>query len=247
MERNGRLEFDDLAKSSFQSLYAPVEINNIKLEMIIDTGSPVTLIAENIIESLGVGLSDVSRFESTLSAADGNKMSIKGQIKVNIKIGKTELKQDAIVRKLGKLKGIIGMDFLQNHKCQLKLSEVKLVIGQQSFNLRKHYNTNVVALSRIPVSKCKRELCRECYPNIDPYFQCQTEENVECRVCDQTHPGFCPAVMAKENELLETIISTDTETSQGQSSEPNWFDFWSKQEIKIIQENEPAIGEMTMP
>jgi hypothetical protein len=59
---------------------------------------------------------------------------------------KTELKQDAIVTKLGKVKGIIGMDFLQNHKCQLKLSEVKLVIGQQSFNLRKHYNTNVVAL-----------------------------------------------------------------------------------------------------
>jgi hypothetical protein len=28
--------------------------------------------------------------------------------------------------------------------------------------------------------------------------------------------------MAEENELLETIISTDTETSQGQSSEPNW-------------------------
>jgi hypothetical protein len=80
-------------------------------------------------------------------------------------------------------------------------------------------------LSILIVSKCKRELCREYYPNSDPYFQGQTEEN----------------------ELLETIISTDTETSQGQSSEPNWFDFWSKQEIKIIQENEPAIDEMTMP
>jgi hypothetical protein len=53
--------------------------------------------------------------------------------------------------------------------------------------------------------------------------------------------------MAEENELLETIISTDTETSQGQSSEPNWLDFWSKQEFKIMQENDPAIGEMTMP
>ena len=79
MKINERLEFDDSAKSSFQSLYAPVEINNIKLEMLIDTGSPVTLIAENIIESLGVGLSDLSRVESTLSAADGNTMSIKGK------------------------------------------------------------------------------------------------------------------------------------------------------------------------
>ena len=167
--------------------------------MIIYTGSPATLIAENIIESIGV---DLSRVESTLSTADGNTMSVKGQIKVNIKIDKTEFKQDAIVTKLGKLKGIIGMGFLQNHKCQLKLSEAKLVIGQQSFNLRKHNNNTADALSRIPVRKCKREVCRECYPNSDPYFQGQTEENVECRVCDQTHPGNCPAVMAEENELL---------------------------------------------
>jgi hypothetical protein len=84
----------------------------------------------------------------------------------------------------------------------------------------------------------------ECYPNSDPYFQGQTEDNVECRVCDQTHPGYCPAVMAEENELLETIISTVTDTSQGPSSEPNWLDFWSKQEIKIMQENDPSIGEI---
>jgi hypothetical protein len=51
--------------------------------MIIYTGSPATLIAENIIESIGV---DLSRVESTLSTADGNTMSVKGQIKVNIKI-----------------------------------------------------------------------------------------------------------------------------------------------------------------
>lgn len=65
MKRNESLGFDDLANSSFQSLYAPVEINNIKLEMLIDTGSPVTSIADNIIESLGVGLSDLSRVETT--------------------------------------------------------------------------------------------------------------------------------------------------------------------------------------
>lgn len=106
----------------------PVEINNIKLEMLIDTSSPVTLIAENIIESLGVGLSDLSRVESTLSAADGNKMSIKGQIKVNIKIGTIDIKQDAIVTKLGKLTGIIGMDFLRNHKCELKLTTCKNIV-----------------------------------------------------------------------------------------------------------------------
>lgn len=105
-------------------------------------------------------------------------------------------------------------------------------------------HTNADALSRIPVRKCKREICRECYPNSDPHFQGQTEENVECQVCKQTHPGDCPAVMAEENELLETSINTVTETSQGQSSEPNWLDFWIKQDIKIMQENDPAIGEV---
>lgn len=108
--------------------------------MLIDTGSPVTLLAENITESLGVGLSDLTRVDSTLSAADGNKMSIKGQMKIPIKIGKTGFQQNVIVTKLGKLKGIIGMDFLQDHKCDLKLSEAKLVIGNQNIKLKKHNN-----------------------------------------------------------------------------------------------------------
>lgn len=138
---NEKLEFVDFARDSLHSLYMPVEINNTKLEMLIDTGSPVTLLAENIIESLGVGLSDLSKVESTLSAADGNKMSIKGQIKVNLKIDQSQYRQNTIVTKLGKLKGIIGKDFLQSNKCDLKLSEAKLVIGQQTVKLRKHNNS----------------------------------------------------------------------------------------------------------
>ena len=109
--------------------------------MLIDTGSPVTLISENLIESLGVGPSDLSRVESTLSAADGNKMSVKGQINLSIKIGKSNFQQNTIVTKLGKLKAILGMDFLQNHNCELKLSEAELVIGHQNVKLKKHKNT----------------------------------------------------------------------------------------------------------
>ncbi|CAG2211125.1 unnamed protein product [Mytilus edulis] len=150
---NEKLEFVDLARDSLHSLYMPVEINNTKLEMLIDTGSPVTLLAENIIESLGVGLSDLSKVESTLSAADGNKMSIKGQIKVNLKIDQSQYRQNTIVTKLGKLKGIIGMDFLQNNKCDLKLSEAKLVIGQQTVKLRKHNNSTCARVKLWPDGK----------------------------------------------------------------------------------------------
>ena len=107
-------------------------------------------------------------------------------------------------------------------------------------------HTNADALSRMPSRKCKKEDCSECYPKCRPFFQSQTEENVECRVCNQTHSGDCPAVMAEETEFLNSIVSTitETETSQSQNSEPNWLDFWSLQEIKIMQENDPAIGDI---
>ncbi|CAC5403198.1 unnamed protein product [Mytilus coruscus] len=63
----------------YPSLYVPVEINKIKIDMLIDTGSPVTILYENLIITVDLGTSGLSRVESTLSAADGNKMKIKGQ------------------------------------------------------------------------------------------------------------------------------------------------------------------------
>ena len=43
--------------------------------------------------------------------------------------------------KLGKLRAILGMDFFQNHNCELKLFDAELVIGNQNVELKNHTNT----------------------------------------------------------------------------------------------------------
>ncbi|CAC5426233.1 unnamed protein product [Mytilus coruscus] len=63
----------------YPSLYVPVEIIKIKIDMLIDTGFPVTILSKNLIKKVDLGTPGLSRVESTLSAADGNKMKIKGQ------------------------------------------------------------------------------------------------------------------------------------------------------------------------
>ena len=99
--------------TTFSSFFLPVEINKVKIDFLIDTGSPVTLISEKIIENLGIGSSGLSGVASTLSTADGNNMKVLGQIKCKMKIGTKFFDHELIVTQLGKLKGIIGMDFLQ--------------------------------------------------------------------------------------------------------------------------------------
>ncbi|CAG2243575.1 unnamed protein product [Mytilus edulis] len=109
--------------------------------MLIDTGSPVTILSENLIKKVDLGSSGLSRVESTLSAADGNKMKIKGQAVCEIKIGNNEFQHKIIFTKLGKLEGILGMDFLKCYECEIKLAEAKFLIAKQVINLKQHFST----------------------------------------------------------------------------------------------------------
>ena len=125
--------------------FITVEINSLKLDMLVDTGSPVTIISLEIAEMLGIRSSELSRVATTLLTADGNKMDIKGKVKCKMKIDKIFVEQDVIVAQLSKLKGIIGMDFFQQHKCNLKLSESKISIDNTDVKL-KIMNQNVFVL-----------------------------------------------------------------------------------------------------
>ncbi|CAG2225233.1 unnamed protein product [Mytilus edulis] len=103
-------------------------------------------------------------------------------------------------------------------------------------------HSNADGLSRIPARKCKKDDCKQCFP--DSIVQSQTEENANCRICNRIHPGSCPAVMTEENSLLNTIVCSVIDNTPDQNLDPNWLDFWSMEEIKNMQEEDPAIGDM---
>ena len=75
--------------------FITVEINSLKLDMLVDTGFPVTIISHEIAEMLGIRSSELSRVATTLLTADGNKMDIKGKVKCKMKIDKIFVEQDA--------------------------------------------------------------------------------------------------------------------------------------------------------
>ena len=122
--------------SSGCSFYIPVEVNKIKLNMLVDTGSPVTIISSDMIGMLGVRPSDLSRADKTLHTADGNQMNVKGKIKCKMKINDFSTEYPVVFAQLSKLSGIIGMDFLKDHNCDLKMSESNIIIDGQTVKLK---------------------------------------------------------------------------------------------------------------
>ncbi|CAG2243564.1 unnamed protein product [Mytilus edulis] len=50
--------------------------------------------------------------------------------------------------------------------------------------------------------------------------------------------------MTEENSLLNTIVCSVIDNTPDQNLDPNWLDFWSMEEIKNMQEEDPAIGDM---
>ena len=75
--------------------------------MSIDTESPLTLLSNELLDMIGVKSSDLSRVDSILHTADGNKMNIKGKINCKMTIDKISLEYPVIFTQLSKLSGIV--------------------------------------------------------------------------------------------------------------------------------------------
>lgn len=69
-------------------LDAPVLINSVRGEFLVDSGSPVTLISYEYFESLGDRKPDLRSVETTLTSAGGNSLEVIGKSEFRIKLDK---------------------------------------------------------------------------------------------------------------------------------------------------------------
>lgn len=73
----------NLSGQQFEStdgcLYAPVLINSVIGDFLVDSGSPVILISYEYLESLGDRKPDLRSVETTLKSAGGNSLEVIGK------------------------------------------------------------------------------------------------------------------------------------------------------------------------
>ncbi|VDI22567.1 Hypothetical predicted protein [Mytilus galloprovincialis] len=96
--------------------FANVEIGGLDTNMLIDTGSAVTLISKENYDELKCDKSKLIKVTSTLATADGEPLTVLEETKLSITLGggKTFI-NSVIVAELGGMPGILGLDFLSRN------------------------------------------------------------------------------------------------------------------------------------
>lgn len=118
-------------------------------KFLVDTGSQACLIDKDVFMHLE-NRPPLRPCPLSLYTADGSDMHVSGKIDLEFRIGDILFCHEFIVTELGKLSGILGMDFLESNDVTLHLSRGLLEIGGQSIQLERE-TTPVCA--RVKVAK----------------------------------------------------------------------------------------------
>jgi len=95
-------------------LFAVSKIGNEKVNLLIDTGSPASLLSVEIFEMLGFDKSILQIESSLLAEAGDSELEVYGKAKIKFDLNSTQLEHEFVIAKLD-MQGILGMNFLEEN------------------------------------------------------------------------------------------------------------------------------------
>ena len=106
----------------------PCKINNHSASLILDTGAAVSLISSDLWRAATLG--DISQLDSwdgeQLIGVDGSPLSVAGTARVELTLEHKKVFVTMLVVDSLTAEGIIGIDFLKNHKCIIDIPNSRL-------------------------------------------------------------------------------------------------------------------------
>jgi len=143
--------------------FIQVEIRDIQLEMLVDSGSACTLLNKNIYDKMSGNKSSLMLCTNKLQAANGSYLEVYGSTNMKMKINEVIFKCNVIICELGSIDAILGTDFLKEKKCIINFDENILGINQLMVPLR-HRSSNVkdvriIEQTSIPAQSAKYVNC----------------------------------------------------------------------------------------
>ena len=121
-------------------LYASVQINGVPADFILDTGASVTIMSYETFDAINSSKQPtLNPIRGDLTLADGRELQTRGTANFKIKIGSRNIEHEAVVAAI-RGPGIIGLDFMMEHKCTLNLGTKQLMIGTEAIDMHLEKN-----------------------------------------------------------------------------------------------------------
>ena len=107
-------------------IYIPGKVETLPVEWLVDTGCTTTIVGSKIYNALSTeDQPTLEEFEGELTSVDGSLVKVLGRATFNIQIGTKSVRHRVIVAEVVN-QGILGVDFLQEHKMTLDFGNRRL-------------------------------------------------------------------------------------------------------------------------
>ena len=126
----------------------PVHFDRQTVRMILDTGSDICLIREDVLQTFKTSDYEYTKTDHILRAANGNHLKHLGQISLTFDLDNHSYEQLFFVVPNLKCCGVLGTDFFETHRVDIQYSTHTLRIGESIISLTENeYMTSLIRLT----------------------------------------------------------------------------------------------------
>ncbi|KAK3090931.1 hypothetical protein FSP39_015821 [Pinctada imbricata] len=146
-------EFAIVNNISQACLYAHVEINGVRCQALIDTGSSVTLISKTLFHKIPSEIT-LQKASTILKTADGKHLEVVGRFMAELKIGNELITQDVIIANLEDIDLLLGMDFFESNRVVIHMAPPLLKVNESEITLSRESATRCARIKAISTQNC---------------------------------------------------------------------------------------------
>ena len=116
-----------------KSVFVRVTVCEIPLDAVCDTGASVSCLSPKVFVRLPPQIqSSLKPCSKRLLAANQGEIKVKGEVTVEMKIASMTFRHTFLVLEASEAECLLGLDFLETHKCDPMFSEMKLRLNRDT-------------------------------------------------------------------------------------------------------------------
>ena len=125
-------------------------VGGISVTFLLDTGSAVTLVRRDLWDQIGSGAT-LRPCEHRLVGVDGSPLKIQGSAQITFQFGGVDFVTTVIVGDSLTTEAILGLDFLQEHRCTVDIGSKQLRVSGHKLVIPLHQSAASPCIGRVGV------------------------------------------------------------------------------------------------
>ena len=126
-----------ISESNHYRYYVNGQIDTCTGKFLIDTGSSISVVGTKVLEQLNQKI-DIEPTDRQVRTANGGFLNIKGTCSLTIRLDHLTFQQEFIIADIEESLGILGVNFLDQYRADIKIKKRILMTDQGKVKLHKH-------------------------------------------------------------------------------------------------------------